>query len=139
MSKWIEGDVVVFEQGKDPGMGQLRVVADLDKVQENENKRDISLRETAEVLFSKGRSTFIEEYNRKTKDEKRPVERQFKIAGLTNEGRPLLVVINPRDDGGVAKRVVTAWELSRKSAEVKKLLSEYPQLKEEVDNYKGSR
>ena len=120
---------LIFQQGEDPGVGQLRVVGNFGKMGLLWSGRKISFREVYEVMFGKGRSTVIEEFfESKEVDGKVIHERQFKIVGLTEAGRPLMVVFTPRDEFGMAKRVVTAWQVSRKSKEVKKLLRDMPHL-----------
>ena len=93
--------------------------------------RNISFREIHEAMFSKGRSTFLEEYSEPIGDNQ-SIERQFRIVGLTNSGRPLVVVFTPRDSFGVAKRIVTAWQVSRRSKEVRKLLTDCPHLQDQL-------
>lgn len=124
---------VIFEQGNDPGTGQLRIVANLEKMDRVDDARNISFEEISEVAFSKGRSVLIEEYfETKLVEGQQMEERQFKIVGLTLGGRPLVVVLTPRDKFGQAKRVVTAWQVSRKSKEVRKLLKELPHIAREL-------
>ena len=131
--KWIdEKDAVVFEQGKDPGEGSLRIVGDLEKMITVEGKHSVSFREVSEIVFGKGTSTFIEQYSRETKKgENTFVEEQYRIVGLTKEGRPLIVVLTPRDNG-FAKRIITSWQISRDSAEFKKLLKDCPHLSDRL-------
>lgn len=125
---------IVFEAGKDPGEGFLRVVGSLNKMDKVENDRDISFKEIHEVMFSKGRSTFLEEYIEvKKKGDTKLEERQFRIVGLTKSGRAILVVFTPRD-GGMAKRIITAWQVSRDSEEYWKLLKDCPHLKDNNGN-----
>lgn len=138
--EWIDSeDVVVFEQGKDPGMGQLRLVGHLEKVYKIGDKHDVSLKEAYQIVFGKGTSTFISEIVKTSeKDGKTYSEKQFRLAGLTDEGRPLLVVITPRDNG-TAKRIITAWQLSKDSNEIKKLLNDCPLLKDKYERYQSER
>jgi hypothetical protein len=127
-----EKDAIIFEVGRDPGQGFLRVVGNLAKVVEVGDKRDISLKEMYEVVFGKGRSTLIEEYlEEKQYNGQKIIERQFRIAGLTNNNRPLLIVLTPRDEAGLAKRIITAWQLGSDSPELKKLYLDCPHLLEE--------
>lgn len=123
---------IVFVAGKDPGEGLLRIVGNFHKMGEVEAGREISFKELYEVMFSKGRSTFVEEYIEvKNKSGQEVGERQFRIVGLTNAGRPILVVFTPRD-GGAAKRIITAWQVSETSDEYSKLLRDCPHLAEEL-------
>ena len=132
-TKTSDQDPIIFEMGKDPGEGQLRIVADLDKVKKNEAKRDITFRELYEVVFGKGTSLLLQEYIEKwVYNDKNFEEKQFRVIGLTNEGRPLIVVLAPRDEYGLAKRVVTAWSPSLDSKEVLKLLKELPHLASKI-------
>lgn len=124
---------IIFEQGKDPGEGYLRIVGNLAKIEKVESDRSISFREIHEVMFSKGRSAFLEEYQeRKEFNGEQILERQFRIIGLTRSGKPVVVVFTPRDKFGVAKRIITAWKPSRKSKEIEKLLKDCPHLKDEL-------
>lgn len=124
---------IIFEQGKDPGEGQLRIVADLDKVNKNIVERNVTFRELYEIVFGKGTSILLKEYTKKwTYEGKDYEEKQFKIIGITNEGRPVVVVVAPRGKHGLAKRVVTAWSPSLDSKEVLRLLKELPQLETKI-------
>jgi len=127
--KWIdEKDAIIFEKGKDPGEGSLRIVGDLQKMITIEGKHSVSFHEVFEIVFGKGTSTFIEQYSKETKKgEDTFVEEQYRIAGLTKEGRPLIVVMTPRDNGH-AKRIITSWQISKDSEEFKKLLKDCPHL-----------
>lgn len=126
---------IIFEQGKDPGEGLLRVLGDFDKLQGLEKDRNITFREIYQIVFGKGRSTLLkEQFVLKENEGIEVQERQFKIIGLTAAGRPLLVVTNPRGVGGLIKRIVTAWQVSRDSNEVKQLIGEYPELANELKN-----
>lgn len=124
-----DNEPIIFEQGKDPGEGFLRIVGNHEKMEKVAGERDITFREIHEVLFGKGRSIVVAEtLVTKKNGDKEVQERQFKIVGLTNAGWPILVVMTPRDTHGLAKRVVTAWQASRKSDEVRKLLADFPDL-----------
>lgn len=137
MNKWIQSeDEVLVDPKNDPGAGLLRVVMNLDKALLVEEGRQITVKEATEVIFGKGRSTHIEQYTQKSNNPSYPDAEQHRIAGLTNEGRPLLVIIEPRDAGGVAKRVVTAWQLRETSGEFKKLMKDVPNLRSEYDAWK---
>jgi uncharacterized DUF497 family protein len=125
----------------DPGKGYLRTVVNLSKVEELDSKPDrrITYREIHEVMFSKGRSSFIEKYlELKLYKETEVSEEQYRIIGVTNSGRPLMIVFTVRDKG-LAKRIITAWQPSIKSKDLKKLLKEYPELKDEIQNYRKSQ
>jgi uncharacterized DUF497 family protein len=137
---WIEiEEVIIFEADKDPGEGQLRIVGHLEKVNKIADKHNVSFHEAHQVIFGKGTSTFISESTKTSeKNGTTYTEKLFKIAGLTNEGRPIIVVFTPRDEGH-AKRVITAWQLSKDSHEVKKLLNDCPQLKEKLNEFIKSK
>lgn len=128
-----EQEPIIFEQGKDPGEGFLRIVADLDKVNENKIKREISFRDLYQIVFGKGTSWLLKEYVKKWVYEGKDFEeKQYRIIGLTQDGKPLIVVLAPRGEFGLAKRVVTAWTPSIKSNEVKLLLKELPHLQDKI-------
>lgn len=96
------------------------------------NDRSISFREISEALFAKGRSTHISEKKvKKVWNGQEIEERQFKSIGLTKGGRPLIIVMTPRD-AGVAKRIITAWEAGSSSKELKKLIKDIPNLALEI-------
>lgn len=123
----------IFEQGKDPGAGKLRLVADKEKLDKIESGREVTLLEIYQVLFGMGRSIQLEEFYHEGKVEDVPVrERRFKAIGLTNAGKPLIVIFAPLEEGGFKKKLVTAWRHSRKSIEVEKLLNALPQLRSEL-------
>lgn len=130
---WLKFDsegAVTFNSDADPGEGQLRVVGHVLKMKLVFDKHGVTFREAHEVIFGKGRSTFLEEKLVPKEIEGASIlERQFKIVGLTVSGKPIVVVITPRDEFGTAKRIVTAWQVSRKSKEVRKLLKDCPHLK----------
>lgn len=124
---------IIFEKGQDPGSGELRVVADMEKLEKIEAGRSITLREIYEVIFGKGRSVHLEEFFHESEVDGAIVrERRFKSVGLTNNGKPLVVIIAPGDEGGLKKKVVTAWRTSRAGPEVAKLLEDLPGLKDEL-------
>lgn len=135
-NEWIEIEgEIIFEAGNDPGEGQLRITGHLEKIIKIEDKHNVSFREAHQIVFGKGTSTFISEITKESeKDGVTYTERQFRIAGLTDEGRPILVVITPRDNG-YAKRIITAWQLSKDSEEVQKLLSDCPSLKHKFEKF----
>jgi hypothetical protein len=123
----------IFEKGKDPGTGHLRIVADLCKLEIIESKRLISINEIYEVVFGMGRSLHLEEFFHESEvNGKIFRERRFKSVGLTNAGKPLIVIIATGADSGLKKKIVTAWRTSRTGVEVTKLLEALPHLKEEL-------
>ncbi len=135
--KWIEdSQIIIFEQGKDLGEGVLRIVGNLDKMFTVESKHAVSFKEADDVIFGKGTSTFLEKYTREFKKEETTyIEEQFKIVGLTSAGRPVLIIITPRDNG-FAKRVITGWQVSHDSSELKKLLEDCPGLATRYQEWK---
>lgn len=133
-----EEGAIIFERGMDPGTGYLRIVGDLAKIEKNNRDpaREISLKEIYQVVFGKGRSTCFKEYNHESCYEGKITRvRQFQIVGLTDAGSPVLVVIEPRDRYGLAKRIVTSWRVGCSSKYVKKLLRDCPHLKGEIKKH----
>ncbi len=125
-------DFFIFEKGSDPGVGSLRVVGDTEKLKKIELDRSVTLKEIYEVLFGNGRSKFLKEFYHKGELDGMAPKRRFKIVGLTEEGKPLIVIFAPLEDGGLKKKVVTAWRCSRTGDEVKKLLEALPELESEL-------
>ncbi len=129
----MDDDSFVFEEGKDPGEGYLRIVGSVPKIQKVRSEREVTFREIHEVVFGKGRSKLIKEYTKQsTVDGIIRSERQFRILGLTKSGKPVVVVLTPRDEGGLAKRIITAWKVSKNSKIVKHFISQFPHLEREL-------